>query len=264
MKLNICCMFHDEAPYLKEWIEFHILQGVEKFYLYERLSNDDWQSVLKPYIDSGVVDVTHWPYTRFYNGMREAFIDAHQHCIDRLRGSHEWMAMIDCDEFLFSPRRATATEAIAELPENWGAIGVSHMFFGASDETEWRDAPVIERFTWRPLESNYFFRWHKSIVRLDDPDLNTKGSTHTYRTRNGTFNEWGVALPDNEYDHTSLLLRINHYFTKSRPEWEKRHPEVEDGIPYGRDEHRWIDVQERAVDDRTIQRFLPALKERLK
>jgi hypothetical protein len=258
-------MFHDEAKYLREWLEFHLLQGVEKFYLYNRLSNDDWRSVLQPYIDKGIVDVKEWPFTRMYDGYHEAFIDAHQDCIDRLRGRHEWLLMNDTDEFVFSPRYDTVTEAISKLPaENWGAIGVSYLCFGAGDETEWRDAPLIERFTWRPLESNYFNRWYKSIVRLDDPDLNTKGSTHTYRTQNGTFNEWGTPLPDNEFDHSSLTLRINHYFTKSRPEWEERHPMVEDGISYGRDEHRWIDVQDRSVDDRTIQRFLPALKERLK
>lgn len=145
-----------------------------------------------------------------------------------------------------------------------GAIGVHWMCFGAGDETEWRDAPVIERFTWRPAESNRFNRWYKSIVRLDDPDLNTKGSTHTYQTRNGTFNENGIELPDNEHAHTSSHLRINHYFTKSRPEWEARHPVEQDGVTYWRDPKRWDDVQARDVDDRTIQRFLPELKERLK
>lgn len=264
MKLSLCCMFHDEARYLREWIEFHRMMGVETFYLYNRMSTDNWREVLQPYIEQGIVDLTDWPYTRLYDVYREAFIDSHQDCINRLRGRHEWLAMIDCDEFLFSPRRDTVAEAIAELPQNWGGIGVSCMFFGAGDETAWRDAPLIERFTWRPPESNYFNRWYKSIVRCDDPDLNTKGSTHTYRTQNGTFNEWGIALPDNVNDHHSLLLRINHYFTKSRPEWEERHPLVEDGIPYGRDEKRWIDVQEKSFDDRTIQRFLPQLKERLK
>lgn len=264
MKLNLCAMFKNEAPYLREWLEFHLMMGVEKFYLYQRLSTDDWRFVLQPYIDSGIVDLKDWPYPRLYDGYREAFIDSHQDCIDRLRGRHEWLAMIDCDEFLFSPSHNTVAEAIATLPEAWGAIGTHWMVFGPGDETAWRDAPVIERFTWRPNEVNYFNRWYKSIVRLDDPQLNTLGSTHRYRTSGGTFNEDGLQLTDNESPPVSSLLRINHYFTKSRPEWEERHPLFEDGQPYERDEKRWNDVQRRDVDDRTIQRFLPALKERLK
>jgi hypothetical protein len=257
-------MFHDEVPYLKEWIEFHRMMGVEKFYLYNRLSNDAWQPILQPYIEWGIVELTDWPYQRLYQGHREAFIDSHQHCIDRLRGSHEWLAMIDCDEFLFSPAYATVAEAISKMPESWGAIGAHWVVFGPGDETAYRNAPVIERFTWRPNAVNYFNRWYKSIVRLDDPDLNTLGSTHRYRTQAGTFNEDGLLLDGNESPPVSSFLRINHYFTKSRPEWEIRHPLVEDGIPYERDERRWNDVQRRDVDDRTIQRFLPELKERLK
>jgi hypothetical protein len=172
--------------------------------------------------------------------------------------------MIDIDEFLFSPMYSTVTEAISTLPQEWGAIGAHWMVFGPGDEREWRDAPVIERFTWRPNSVNYFNRWYKCIVRLDDPDLNTLGSSHRYRTRFGTFNEEGLRLDGNESPPCSSVLRVNHYFTKSRPEWETRHPTFEDGMPFERDEKRWNDVQRRDVDDRTIWRFLPELKERLK
>ena len=189
MKLNLCCMFRDEERYIREFIEFHLMMGVEHFYLYNRMSTDGTMKVLQPYIEQGIVDVKYWPRVGIDAQGREAYIDSHQDCIDRLRGRHEFLAMVDSDEFLFSPRCDTVTEALGIVPEHWGAVGVHWMMFGASDETEWRDAPVIERFTWRPLESNYFNRWYKSIVRLDDPDLNTLGSTHRYRTKSGTFND---------------------------------------------------------------------------
>ena len=263
MKLSICMMFNNEARYIREWIEFHRMMGVEKFYLYNRLSTDGTVALLQSYIEQGIVDLKNWPFPGLHSGGREAYIDSHQDCIDRLKGRVEWLAMVDSDEFLFSPRCDTVTEALGIAPEKWGAIGVHWMMFGDSGETEWRDAPVIERFTWRPLESNYFNRWYKSIVRLDDPDLNTLGSTHRYRTKGGTFNEFGLKLEDNESPHTSSFLRLNHYFTKSRPEWETRHPIKQDGVTYERDEKRWFDVQAKDVDDRTVQRFLPELKKRL-
>jgi hypothetical protein len=55
--LAICAIFQDEAPYLKEWIEFHRLVGVEHFYLYNHRSRDHYQEVLKPYILSGLVEL---------------------------------------------------------------------------------------------------------------------------------------------------------------------------------------------------------------
>jgi len=38
--LSICAIFKDEAPYLPEWIEFHRLVGVERFFLYDNGSGD--------------------------------------------------------------------------------------------------------------------------------------------------------------------------------------------------------------------------------
>ena len=59
--MNVLAAFKNEAPYLKEWIEFHLMVGFEKFFLYQNNSTDDYMSVLRPYIDSGVVDLTEWP-----------------------------------------------------------------------------------------------------------------------------------------------------------------------------------------------------------
>ena len=52
-KTAICLIFKDEAPFLQEWIEYHHLIGIEHFYLYNNNSTDNYEEVLKPYIDKG-------------------------------------------------------------------------------------------------------------------------------------------------------------------------------------------------------------------
>ena len=131
MKLSVCMMFNQEEKYILEWLNFHIIQGVEKFYLYNRLSTDGTMGLLQPYIEQGIVDVKYWPRVGIDAQGREAYIDSHQDCIDRLRGRHEFLAMVDSDEFLFSPRCDTVTEALGIVPEHWGAVGVHWMMFGA-------------------------------------------------------------------------------------------------------------------------------------
>lgn len=267
MTLRVSTMFRTDALYLHEWIEFHLLMGFEKFYLYHQGTNppeDGWREVLQPYIERGVVDVTEWPFPFFHSEGRNAHIDANQHCIDRLKGQEGFLAFIDSDEMLFSPRYDTVTEALATLPETWGAIGVHWMMFGSSGKQEWEDAPVIERFTWRPNESFPKNQMYKSIVRLDDPALATIGSEHLFRTIRGTYDEQGRLLETEEAPPCSSLLRLNHYWTKSRKEWEERHPLDFSGEVIARDEERWSGVQSMDCDDRTIQRFLPELKSRLK
>ena len=53
--LSIAAIYRNEAPYLREWIEFHKLVGVERFFLYNNESTDDHRAVLAPYVEAGIV-----------------------------------------------------------------------------------------------------------------------------------------------------------------------------------------------------------------
>ena len=59
--LSICAIFQDETPYLKEWLEFHLMAGVQHFYLYNNNSTDNYLQILLPYIKSGTVELMNWP-----------------------------------------------------------------------------------------------------------------------------------------------------------------------------------------------------------
>ena len=258
MHLAICAIFINEAPYLREWIEFHRLVGVEKFYLYQNRSEDDWQSILKPYIDEGLVEVTDWPRRP------PCQIQAYQHFINKHRGEPGWTAFLDCDEFLFSPGHATVGEAIEAIAlPDWGAIGVNWMFFGASGQEAPTPGPVIERFTLRATDNFEPNRHIKTIARMDRVQL-AGPSSHQIKTSGGTFSELGHQLTGPfTPTPTHTRLRINHYHTKSRQEYLRRIARGNaDGTP-SRSPSEFDGYQAADVDDRTIWRFLPALKRRL-
>ena len=59
-ELGIVTMFRNEANYLKEWIEYHHMLGVDHFLLYNDRSVDHWAEVLEPYISSNLVEVIEW------------------------------------------------------------------------------------------------------------------------------------------------------------------------------------------------------------
>jgi len=40
--VSICAIFKNEAPYLREWIEFHRIVGIDHFYMYNNRSDDDF------------------------------------------------------------------------------------------------------------------------------------------------------------------------------------------------------------------------------
>ncbi len=257
MSLVICALFRNEARYLREWIEFHRIVGVEAFYLYQNRSDDDWQSILLPYVEQGVVVLVDWPQEP------PSQLLAYHHFISGHKGQSLWTAFIDCDEFLFSPRFPTISEALSEERFRCGALGVNWMCFGSSQREQWTDQPVIERFTLRPAD-HFGPNVHiKSIVRMDQVE-GVGPDPHHFHVRCGTVNEAGELVSGPFTAKAShQLLRINHYVTKSREEYRQRIALGRADLARSRELSEYDHYQAQEVDDHEIWRFLPELKVRL-
>lgn len=254
MSFVICAIFRNEAPYLREWIEFHRLVGCERFFLYQNRSDDDWPRVLGPYVQRGIVDLADWP------SHPPCQMEAYEHFIATHRGHPGWVAFLDCDEFLFSPCCATVPEALARLPPACGAVGVNWMCFGASGHETRTPGPVIERFTRRPADDFGPNLHIKSIVQIDRLE-GVSSDPHHFRVRSGTFSELGDRVDGPFTSRPShRLLRINHYATKSREEFLTRIARGKADMQSTREPSEYEHYQAAAVDDRAIWRFLPMLQ----
>ncbi len=60
--LSLCLVCKDENNYLAEWLNYHILMGVERFYIYDNDSQIPVRDTLKDYVRQGVGSGT--GYTR--------------------------------------------------------------------------------------------------------------------------------------------------------------------------------------------------------
>ena len=157
--LAVCAIFQDEARYLAEWIEFHLLMGVEHFVLYDNDSEDGPEAVLGPYIDAGLVTLVPWPHS-----FEEfAQIKAYNHCLETFGARFRWIAMIDVDEFLFAPDGRPLGQVLADFPDV-PAVVVHWQVYGSSGHVEAPDGLVIEQFTRRAPTSWVRNRRLKSIV----------------------------------------------------------------------------------------------------
>src|SRR6266480_3576021 len=72
--LSACAIFRKEAPYLAEWLVFHLGVGVEHFYLYENRSTDDFRTVLAPFVERRQVTLADRPKPQ---GQKAAY----RHCL---------------------------------------------------------------------------------------------------------------------------------------------------------------------------------------
>jgi hypothetical protein len=254
-------MYRDHAVDLQEWIEFHLLVGAERFFLYDNGSTDHHLEVLAPYIDEGIVEVQEWEPVP---GLLPAMDD----CVRRHRHDSRWIAFLDVDEFLYSPSGTSLPEVLREY-ERWPGVGVMRYPFGTSGHEKRPPGLVIENYLRRATEVNKII---KSIV--DPTRVDHVIGAHHLRYLDGqcAVDELERRLdPEKEGDmHAQSFsverLRINHYVTKSAEEF--RHKLTLPSPDLGRDRKpkRLDYFLERigAVEDRDILRFAPALHEALR
>lgn len=141
--LVVCTIFRNEAPWLKEWLDYHIYNGVDKFYLYNHMSEDDYQAVLKPYIESGHVELIDW----FQVEWPMAQLDAMKDAIKRVQGKAEWAAMIDVDEFIVCNRKKI-TRFLRQY-ERYAGLSMNWQLFGTSGVYDLNGGSLLKNMTWK-------------------------------------------------------------------------------------------------------------------
>jgi Glycosyltransferase family 92 len=246
--LAVCAIFRDEARYLAEWVSFHRVQGVERFYLYDNRSSDDWRSQLEPEIAAGIVEVVHFP---FVPGQGRAYED----CLRRHRSDTRWIAFIDIDEFLFSPTGRSLPEILHRFDTHPGVV-VNRRTYGTNGFEHPPDGLVIENYLWRDADDHQGNRWVKSIVH--PRSAVGWGSAHHFRLRGNAVGEDRRPVRYVLREPTVELLRINHYYTKSLEEFERKvvRPAATTGVT--QDDRDPIPVD--AVRDEVILQFRPQLR----
>lgn len=213
--LAVCAIAKDEGPYFKEWLDWHISQGVEKFYIYDNGSTDCTRQVLAPYIASGTVEYISWPGYRMQ-------IAAYDHCIDARRLEARWIAFIDLDEFIVPLKDASVTAFLRRF-EDFAAVEINWLVYGSGGAREKSDEPVMSRFTRHSLPDHILNRHVKSIV---DPRrvCNMIGCHEAARLEGRTADSHGNEVTANFRERTPQhdVIRVNHYAVKSYQEFTEK------------------------------------------
>lgn len=217
----ICAIFKNEAAYLKEWIEFNHIVGVEHFYLYNNNSEDDYQSVLRPFIDAGLVTLIQWPHNQ---KQMECYMD----CIDQYAFETKWLGFIDIDEFIVPKSTDSVYEFLKPFEKKAGAVNIYWKIFGTSGRMDRNlSGLVCEDFTvcW-PKYMDLGKCFYNTAYGFD------KNSKHSGQLHHKFWaNYKGIDIPPvnifnrvcvgsrNVARTPDFPIQINHYFTKSYREY---------------------------------------------
>lgn len=209
VELAVGAIMKDEGAYLKEWLDFHILVGVGKFYLYDNGSTDNTTEILKPYIDQGIVEYHYFPGKRMQAPAYVEILNNHSN-------DSRWLALIDLDEFLVPVNHKTVPEFLHTMPQNFAQLAVTWVMYGSSGHIEKPDGLVIENYKYRAIRQSGI----KSIInprlflKLHSLHANLVGgfTIDNNGKKLGRINQTNNPPPYNQ-------LRCNHYYTKSFNEY---------------------------------------------
>ncbi len=208
-KYQVCAtaIFKNEAPYLKEWIEYNRLIGVEHFYLYNNESDDHYLTVLAPYIKSGIVTLTDWvngpEYNVTYAWVLATQMPAYEHAIKTFGHETKWLAVIDVDEFIL-PITSYKINDLLDKYEAYPGLLIYWQLYGTSNLPMLpQDKLMIESLT-KTTHHEYRSDHYKSIIK---PDLFEAfyWYVHSFRFKSG---QYGIVIDLSE-------ARINHYINRA-------------------------------------------------
>ncbi|MCL2074989.1 MAG: glycosyltransferase family 92 protein [Betaproteobacteria bacterium] len=254
----------NEGLYIREWIEYHRLVGVEKFFIYDNESTDNTREILQPYVDEGIVEYKFW---RGVKQQLEMYADGFR----RYSYSARWLAVIDTDEFLVPESGGTIPDAIRRIKKqfpNGQQILSPWIMFGTSGHVVRPEGLVIEHYTkCMPLTRHE----HKAIV---NPRLvKSVRSAHIFTLCLGdTITQDGINFFENRYPLSSQEIlphpeiRINHYWTKSVEEYRKRNilPDVITGSASIRSDDALAQIEkDSTITDEAMHIYLDRLKKAL-
>jgi hypothetical protein len=233
MSVCVIAIFKNESHILQEWMEHYISQGIDKFFLIDHNSTDNYIHILKPYINSGIVEL--FLETR----PNPQFVSYNDNCLVKCK-QYDWAIACDLDEFIYArkgyPTIKSYLEDINELMPTANQIFIPWKMFG-SNGLDTIDKPqpasVIQSFTKRSnydkdgecvcvnIYNNQKYIAHKTIVKtkslvkllVHEHETNVKSYISTYNIFTNLYDKFGEI---SEHILEESFLHLNHYAIQSK------------------------------------------------
>ena len=111
--LGMCSVVKDEERWLRPWLEFHTMVGVEQFFIFDDGSTDGTLDILREYERRGLV--TFMGGREVWRGEGSArglpIPDVLEQCYERVGPRVQWMMLLDPDEYAFPVDNDAGEEA---------------------------------------------------------------------------------------------------------------------------------------------------------
>jgi hypothetical protein len=251
----ICAIIKNERfEYLREWLLYHALVGVDHFFLYDNESDCSVAEDVERMGLGPMVDVVDWPGTKVQ-------LAAYGHCLQNRGGSTTWMAFVDLDEFIVPNRHDSLQLLLSDYMDHAG-LALNWAYFTTNGHDARPEGLQVENYTRRYLQDHRVNRHIKTIAR---PEFVHGGSTpHDFIFAPGTHcvNTDHHPVVGPYFPACWDVAQVNHYIFRSREDYldklaRGRAHTVERPLQV-----ELLDVQAAtpSEEDDSVLRFVPRLK----
>ena len=250
--LSIAAIVKDEDDYIREFINYYSLLGVDHFYFYDNESRNSLKKLLTPFGRKVTV--------HSIKGKAKQ-MEAYRHCLSSYRKKTRWIAFIDADEFIVPKTSYLLTDFLRHY-EYADAVGINWTLFGHNGHDTKPAGLVTENYTRREEKQNIHIKSLVNPLKTLQPS-----NPHHFMMKEGSIyvdvKHNPIQSAFNEH-HTIDVAQINHYFTKSAEEFvakarrgradtgEQRDVEKE----FTQFKNIWNEIEDKAL----VEKYLPALK----
>lgn len=224
-RLAIGSIFKNESWNLKEWLEHYLREGVEHFYLIDNGSTDNYEEILKPYIEQNIVTL---------------FKDSRRHVQERVyntlikpiaKKETEWLIICDLDEFIYSRKQyPRIIDYLNSLSKDVSIVILVWKMFGSSGFIKHPNS-IVQNMTKRKLYNGQgttclgihdpSFNYTKNIMRIKNIE---HIKIHNTQTIKGIFIQSDgkrqmknrILQEINERKLQDWALHLNHYAIQSK------------------------------------------------
>ncbi len=250
--LSLCLICKDENDYLPEWLDYHILMGVDRFYIYDNESQVSLRETLKEYIERGwvvVVDISGQAMQLY----------AYDHCLQTFGHLTFWLGFIDTDEFLV-PKTTLNLKKLLKDYEAYAGLAVSSLFFGSNGHQTRPAQGQIAAYTRRPHATFKDNDLVKSIVQPGLTLMPVSPHDFSFKANTRCVNEGFLRVVGQYFPNYTDKIQLNHYYCRSESEigLKLRRGRGDNVDPWPRRRFEVINLLS-AYDDRCILRNLEAL-----
>lgn len=197
MKVALVCVAKWEDHYLKEWLDYNQKLGFDKIIMYQ----NDWRTDLEhPVLEKYICDGSSIQVPLYNHVLQD-------------NTEYDWLAFIDCDEFIVLKKHNNIKELIEEYSHRTNVIGLNWTFFGNMGKLSREGDSLLKPFKMRNKGSDQHIKVlvnARSGERMQlphntlGPAMDTNGNRFI-----GPFN------PNGPMD----VAYINHYHNKTKEDW---------------------------------------------